>query len=192
VKLFPFLIFSGLVWPACALAQVSVNAAALGQLSGVAPPPAAVAAPVEHRVVHPRPVVARKKPAPVPVLPVVAPLAAPQATPVAKLAPPQAVAAKPPAPVTLAFLAGSAALPAGTAGALKPFCTTGFSVNIGAHALANPASPSAPMRLSLARAFAVRDALVACGVPLAQILPLALGSTAGSDDLTRITSGPTK
>lgn len=182
------------------MAQVSVNAAALGQLSGVAPPPAAVAAaPASAKprsVSHPA-AVAHKKPASAAVLPVVAPLAPPKSAVLKPAPPPQAPPqsppqAKPPAPVALSFAPGSAALPANAAAALKPFCATGFPINIGAHAPANPASPSAPMRLSLTRAFAVRDALVACGVPLAQILPLALGSAAGSDDLTRITSGPTK
>ncbi|OYV39707.1 MAG: hypothetical protein B7Z81_02950 [Acidocella sp. 20-61-6] len=174
------------------MAQVSVNAAALGQLSGVAPPPA-VAAPVKPRIVHPHPAVARKKPVAAAVLPVVTPR-----PPVVKPAPPKAAvvvpvpAAKPPAPVVLAFAPGSAALPAGATAALQPFCTTGFQIRIGAHAPADPTAPSVPMRLSLTRAFAVRDVLVACGLPLAQILPLALGSSEGSNDLTRITSGPTK
>jgi outer membrane protein OmpA-like peptidoglycan-associated protein len=48
------------------------------------------------------------------------------------------------------------------------------------------------MRLSMARAFAVRDALTACGVPSTRILPLALGDVPGKDENTaRITGGPT-
>ena len=38
------------------------------------------------------------------------------------------------------------------------------------------------MRLSLARALAVRDALVACGVPSQNILPRALGAVPGQNE----------
>ncbi len=81
----------------------------------------------------------------------------------------------------LNFAAGSSALPAGAKAALRPVCAhaTGF-VAVDATAPGDPSDPSIAMRLSLA--LAVRDALAACGIPAAQILPRALGDVAGHDD----------
>jgi hypothetical protein len=47
---------------------------------------------------------------------------------------------------------------------------------------------SAPMRNSLTRAFAVRDALTACGVPAAHIIPKADGPVAGRNPDTAVVS----
>jgi hypothetical protein len=44
------------------------------------------------------------------------------------------------------------------------------------------------MRNSLARAFAVRDALTACGVPAAHIIPRADGAVAGKDPNSAVVS----
>ncbi len=182
--------------PACARAQVSVNPAALEQLAGVfSPPPAVVAAPARklvHHVVH-RAVVVVKPQAPKvvtpvpPVQPVVAKPVAPAVPPTT--APPIPVVVKPvlPKPLVLAFGTGSSALPGDAAGALQPFCAAhGATLIIDAYAPPDPADPSAAMRLSLSRAFALRDALAACGVPAAQIIPRADGATGNNLETARV------
>jgi hypothetical protein len=176
-------------------AQVVVNRAALDQLAGITAVPAAVAAPVKPVVVRDiaRRVVVRKtvivavaKPAaPVAAVPVVA-------KPVVPVVVPQA--ARPPAPAPVAalkFAGGVADLPSGAAAALKPFCSASGMVVITALAPADPSDRSAALRLSMNRAFAVRDALTACGVPSSHILPRALGSVDGQDeDVTKISIAP--
>jgi hypothetical protein len=82
----------------------------------------------------------------------------------------------------LKFAAGSAALPATAAAALKPFCTAPGMIGINARAPNDPADPSAAMRLSLTRAMALRSALIACGVPSSSIVPRALGAVPGQDE----------
>lgn len=154
-----------------------VNPLALQQLAGIsAPPPAApVVAPVKpvhHWHVAPRKMVPQRilysppplRPAPPPPAPVPVPMP---------------VVAKPVVPVRLSFAAGSAALPQGTTAALKPWCATSGRIAVSAFAPADPNDPSAALRLSLSRALAVRDALVACGVSSTAILPRALGNTPG-------------
>jgi hypothetical protein len=181
--------------PLCALAQVTVNPAALQQLAGISappPPPVAMTAPVVVVVVHHwphirHPVVAvatAKLPPPVPVAArVVAP-------PTPKPAP---TAPKPVANVTLVFAPGSADLPGNAATALKPFCTASGVVAVDARAPTDPSDPSAAMRLSLARAFAVRDALAACGLPAQNSLPRADGNVPGqNEDATAIGGGGAK
>ncbi len=178
--------------PAIAHAQVVVNQAALQQLAGITAAPAAVAPPapppvihhaVRHWVVVRRTVtVAVVKPKAM-VVPVVAKPVVP--TP----APP-----KPPAPLpvlALRFASGDANLPAGAAAALKPFCAATGLVVINALAPGDPSDMSGAMRLSMARAFAVRDALTACGVPSTRIIPRAMGSVAGQDeDVTKVSTAP--
>ncbi len=89
------------------------------------------------------------------------------------------------------FAGGSAALPAGAKAALAPLCSHAGTVVVNAVAPADASDPSAAMRLSMSRAFAVRDALAACGVPTAHILPLALGHIAGHDpDVTLVRISP--
>jgi outer membrane protein OmpA-like peptidoglycan-associated protein len=189
-----------LLAPVPALAQVTVNPAALQQLAGIEPPPpmaavVPVAAPVHHWA-H-----AARAPAPraeAPVQQAAAHVMAPLKPPVAAVA----VAAKPPAPpsppqpgapVSLVFAPGSADLPANAAAALKPYCTASGHVAISAHAPADPSDPSAAMRLSLARALAVQQVLAYCGVPPTNILPRALGDVPGqNEDETVIGSGTAK
>jgi len=191
-----YLIAALCLMPACARAQVTVNPAALAQLAGImAPTPPVVAPPARklvHRIVH-RAVVVVKPPAPkaLPPAPPVQPVVAkPVPPPVAVTPPPPIpVVVKPvlPKPVVLAFGAGSAALPGGAAAALQPFCAAhGTTLIIDAYAPPDPADPSAAMRLSLSRAFALRDALAACGVPAAQIIPRADGATGNNLETARV------
>jgi hypothetical protein len=176
--------------PALAYAQVVVNPAALQQLAGIAPAsPAPLPAPLikHHRIVYKitrkpaakPPTAATVKPAIV--APAIVTPAAMPATPViAKPAPP-------PGPVILHFALGSADLPPGAAAVLKPLCGSKNFIAVNATAPGSAADPSVAMRLSLSRAFAVRDALTACGVKSTLILPRALGSVAGHDeDITEV------
>jgi hypothetical protein len=194
----PYWLIAGavLLIPACGSAQVVVNPQALQQLAGIAPAPAVpVVAPVP---MAPRPHAHRRKaaaPAPHAILyspPPLMPAPAPAPTPTPVVAKPAVpVVAKPPVPVTLAFAPGSSALPTSATAALKPFCGASGRIGIDARAPADPADPSSAMRLSLARAFAVRDALAACGVPGTSILPRALGAApGGGDDDVLIGSAP--
>ncbi len=193
--------------PAVARAQVTVNPAALQQLAGfvVAPPPAALPPAIRHVVhkIRPRPAVVMIKPPPVAVPPAAAPKpvvskpVVPPAPPVAA-PPPLPVIAKPviplpppkpalPAPLVVAFSSGSAALPGNAGAGLKPFCAAkGDTLIIDAYAPGDPSDPSAAMRLSMSRAFALRDALAACGVPGAQIIPRADGATGKDLETARV------
>lgn len=181
-----------LLTPACGFAQVTVNPAALQQLAGIAPPPPVVepvAAPMHHWVHVSHSPVAPKPAAPKPSSVQQAAARVPQAA--AKPAAP--VPPKPPAAITLAFAPGSSDLPADAAAALKPFCAAPGQVAVDARAPAVASDPSAAMRLSLARAFAVRDALAACGVAPQNILPRADGAVAGqNEDVTTIGSAAAK
>lgn len=183
--------------PLAAGAQVVINQAALDQLAGIKPVAAMpVAAPVATRP-RPRPhLVARVKPAspvvaavaPAPA-PTRAPTRAPTPAPTPAPAPVQPVVAKPVVaklpplgPVTIAFAPGGTDLPANAAAALQPVCARAGAdglVTIDAYAPADGSDISAPMRNSLTRAFAVRDALSACGIPAAHIIPKADGAVAG-------------
>ncbi len=178
--------------PALANAQVVVNQAALAQLAGISAAPAVVAAPAPAPVVHHvvrHWVVVRKTVTVAVVKPkaMIVPV-------VAKPVVPVVVAPKAPAPppvVVLRFASGAAALPAGAAAALKPFCSVSGLVVISALAPGDPSDMSGAMRLSMARAFAVRNALTACGLPSARIIPRAEGSVAGQDeDVTKISTAP--
>jgi hypothetical protein len=170
-----------------ARAQVLINPAALVQLAGVAPQ-AATASP-------PRPATHRsirriaRRPTP-PVVAAVARSAPPAPTPVVARPPPKPVVI---APVALRFAAGSAALPGNAAAALRQICTqSGGFVAVDATAPGDPSDPSVAMRLSLARALAVRDALTACGIPGTRILPRALGDLPGRDDNAALVTGAAK
>jgi hypothetical protein len=183
-----------LLAPVPALAQVTVNPAALQQLAGIEPPPpmppmvVPVAAPVHHwthkthtAVAAPKPVAPVQVSAHVPAPVIPKPVAA---------APIPPAAPKPAAPVSLVFAPDSADLPANATAALKPFCTTPGQVAINARAPAVASDPSAAMRLSLSRAIAVQAALTACGVLPQNILPRALGAVPGqNEDETVIGSG---
>ncbi len=169
--------------PALAVAQVKVNQAALLQLAGISMPAPVMNRPEptaslrrvvhRHRIIHHHGVtIAVAKPVPVPV-PVVARVSPPL---------PPVVKHVPLAPLEFKFPVGSAALPASAATALKPFCVSKTPVGINARAPGDPSDPSIAMRLSLSRARAVRDALVACGVAPADVIPRALGSVPGQDE----------
>jgi hypothetical protein len=56
-------------------------------------------------------------------------------------------------------------------------------------AAADPSDPSAAPRLSMARAFALRDALMACGIPSASIIPRADGA-GKNPDIAHISVAP--
>ncbi len=196
-------------------AGVIINPAALQQLAGLTPPVAAPAIstlnPATHkvhrisyrRVFHKRPsatpsptrivakpaIISPSKPTTAPpttaqpaVMPaVVKPVAA-------KLAPvPQAAPLPVPATIAISFTAGSSSLPATAVTTLKPLCThPAAAINIDAYAPADISDPSSAPRLSMTRAFAIRDALVACGVPSQNIIPRADGSVTGKDPNTAI------
>lgn len=183
--------------PACGFAQVTVNPAALRQLQGLPPVAAApavrpaMAKPPVHETAphrnHPttphKPAPAKPVPAkPAPALP--APTLPPGKPPI--VPPPTAKPATPkptiPTLVKIEFGPGSAILPADASAALKPFCTAGATVPVLTRAPADPSDPSSAMRLSMARAFAIRDALTACGVPASHIIPRAAGSEQGADN----------
>jgi outer membrane protein OmpA-like peptidoglycan-associated protein len=104
---------------------------------------------------------------------------------IAKPAPPA-----PPANIALNFADGAATLPTNAEATLKPFCNWSGPITINAHAPADPSNPSNAMRLSMERAFAIRDALTACGVPGSRILPVADGAAGGTE--TSVSIGPQK
>jgi len=173
--------------PALAPAQVIINQAALAQLRGLPPAPrvqpvAMVVAPAVHRVHHKKPAVAAALVAPKPV--VVVPVVAKPIVPVV------AKPVGPPKTMAVDFADGSSALPADAAAALKPFCSYGGTISVNAHAASDATNPSDAMRLSLQRALAIRDALVACGVPSSKILPMAMGAAGGTQ--TMVATGPQK
>ncbi len=206
MKPYPIALILAALLPSLAAAQVKVNPAALAQLAGIAPArPAAVAAakpvsPPSRRVIHavkPAPLKPLAPPAaPAPAKPISAkptpakptPAAPTPAKPAVAVPPAPALGTQAPAPVAtpqalvVAFAPGSATLPAGTTAALKPFCETRGVIGIDARAPADPSDPSLAMRLSLARALALRDALTSCGVASQNILPRALGSVPGKND----------
>ncbi|MGE4481799.1 hypothetical protein [Acidocella sp.] len=182
--------------PAWANAQVSVNPAALQQLRGL--PPAASASalqpvtakppapaheqPAAHK--HPKPHHPAKPANPAPL-----PLPPPSPDSPAVSQPPSPPSAKPvehkpsaPPVARLAFAPGSSALPADATSILKPFCSPDARVPILTRVPADSTDASGSMRLAMARAFALRDALIACGVKPQNIIPRAIGGTPGADN----------
>ncbi len=197
------------VLPGLAQAQVIVHQAALDQLAGVvAPVPVVVhkmmrkptvgrhvAVRRVHAVVVPAVIAAKPAVATAPPQPAVTAPAEPY-MPAPPAGPPVQVAVAKPAPalpvlpgaVVLHFAAAAADVPGDAAVALEPICAAAKSdgyVDIDAYAPADKADPSAAMRLSLSRAFAVREVLIRCGLPLARIAPRADGA-AGDVDTARI------
>jgi outer membrane protein OmpA-like peptidoglycan-associated protein len=191
------------------LAGIAVPAA-----PAVKPAPRVFHYPLLHRVVaraaKPKAVLAVAKPkAPPPVVSVVAPPAVMPApttlppmpwvpVPGAPTKPPaQLAVVKPPPPprpvmpaVTVGFAPGGADLTAGAPAALQPICKAAHDngyVSIDAYAPADSTDPSAAMRLSLSRAFAVREALIKCGLPLARLIPRADGAMGHDTGIARIT-----
>jgi hypothetical protein len=184
-----------------ARAQVIINQEALNQLAGI-PPPVITAPPairqtphkITYRHVPPRhasePLAAAKPaPAPAPVPPAKPPVQPAAAKPAV---PPPAPKPQPPPSAVILFAAGGADLPGNSAAALKPFCThSGGLVTIDAYAPADPADPSSPARLSMSRAFAIRDALAACGIASSNILPRANGAAkTANPDAAEISESP--
>lgn len=189
--------------PFAAGAQVMINQAALDQLAGI--PPAVITAPPEirqppHKVVY-RPVVHRHV-APPPAATVLASARVPAegaAGPKPTVPPPPLAVAKPviakpppPASAEVTFAAGASDLPPGIIAELKPFCgnpAPAGPITIDAYAAADPSDPSAAPRLSMARAFALRDALMACGIASSSIIPRADGA-GKNPDVARIAVAP--
>jgi hypothetical protein len=95
-----------------------------------------------------------------------------------------------PAPVVIDFAAGGSDLPGNVAASLKPVCTHGGVVTIDAYAAADPSDPSQAARLSMSRAFALRDALTACGVAPANIIPRANGASSKTPDIAEVSVSP--
>lgn len=111
-----------------------------------------------------------------------APTAAPKPAPAPKSAPGLSA-------ITVTFALGGDNLPAAAAAALQPVCQRAGAagvVAIDAYAPADAADPSAAMRVSLSRAFAVRNALTGCGIPAAHIIPRADGAAGGNTSIARV------
>lgn len=204
VKTLFWLLGLALLLPPCAQAQVQVNPAALRQLQGLPPerpaPPAPRPAALAPRAYRP----ARHHDYTKPLhraedlsLPLPPPPRLPQSQAVPTQAPipphPPAMPAhptpdvplhrpvSPPLVVKLDFAPNSAILPAGAAATLKPFCTAKGQVPILAHAPSMPDNPGMAMQLSMQRAFAIRAALIACGVPAQNIIPQSTDGVSGAD-----------
>jgi outer membrane protein OmpA-like peptidoglycan-associated protein len=184
------LVLALLLLPAISRAQVYVNQAALDQLAGVKPPASVAASPLPARHVVYRARARRAASRPLPVQAASAAAVAPKG-----VTPPPAVVVVPAVakpvvpvrpsytgPVTIGFAPGSATLPAGTAARLAGVCGVPGQVTVDARAADDPGDPSAALRLSLARALAVKAALTGCGVPATRVLPRALGDVAGADE----------
>ncbi len=178
-----------LLLPAVGRAQVYVNQAALDQLAGIETPVMVPVAPQPapaRRVVyrpHVKPVVKPVAPVQVASAAVVPKVVAP-VKPVAPTAPVVPAVVRPAykGPVTIKFQPGSDALPPGAAALLVGVCGLTVPVTVDARAADDAADPSAALRLSLARALAVKTALTGCGVPATRVLPRALGDVAGADE----------
>lgn len=202
---YPLLILGLLLSAPDTRAQVIINPEALNQLAGI-PPPVITAPPairqtphkITYRHVPPRhipphhvaePLVAAKPAAPAPL-----PQAKPPVQPVAAkpAAPPPPPKPQPPQSAVILFAAGAAGLPGNSAAALKPFCAhSGGLITIDAYAPADPADPSSAARLSMSRAFAIRDALAACGIASSNILPRANGAAkTANPDAADISENP--
>ncbi len=187
-------------------AQVVINQAALDQLAGIVPNAAPVTAapsptrPAPRRAAYRR-VLAKR----IGKVPRVASGAIAKPAPAKPVAPPvvaQPVVARPQAPVPpkpalpqlaiIKFTANGFDLPGNSAAALKPFCAhAGNIVTIDAYAAPNPSDPSDAARLSMSRAFAIRDALTACGIPAGEIIPRANGAAKTSDpDAAMVSAAP--
>jgi outer membrane protein OmpA-like peptidoglycan-associated protein len=159
------------------------------QTASVAP----TAAPNRQEAVTPIP------PAPAPAVPE----QTPQTASVEPIAPPVATAAPPPPPVSAGAATSAAPTPAGlrltfasgqsdlspeSVDSIKQFAASGGpgTFNVQAYAPGAKDDPSSARRLSLARAMAVRSALVADGVPSVHIFVRALGAQYGSGPPDRV------
>lgn len=150
----------------------------------------------------PPPPAALLSPAPPPQVALAGPLAPPPAPPVAPSAPPASPMSPPAAnagsaptaanaaSLTVTFGAEASDLSTSGAAAVKQLAHSvpendTISFNVLAYAQGQAADPSSARRLSLARALAVRSALMAAGVPSTRIYVRALGSEAGSGPADR-------
>lgn len=136
------------------------------------------------------------------------PEAAPPVIALAPIVPPPAAQAPPPPPPPISDTAASSAKAVGaglrvtfgegetdlspaSAGAIQNLVRTGpqgdgISFNVVAYAAGVPEDPSTARRLSLARALAVRSALIADGVSSTRIYVRALGAQAGDAPADRV------
>jgi hypothetical protein len=196
VKPYLFLLAGLIFFPPRAQAQVVINQAALDQLAGI--PPVVITAPPVlrapshkiayrprlHRRIAPRPAarLASSRIVPQPVPPRKPSASAPPI--LAAVARPVLAKPAPPPSAAIIFASGASDLPAGIAGQLKPFCAdkTSGPITIDAYAAADPSDPSAALRLSMSRAFALRDALTACGIASASIIARADGANGKNPD----------
>ena len=197
------LLLAGLLLPAAASAQVSVNKGALTRLQPSAPashkPPAHPPTRTDHRAgpahaAQPGSRASRLRPGLPPSVPVAPPSAAVLPPPV--VAPPRPVQPPPPVPiiptasgavsqikggVRITFGGGVADLNPATEQAIRAFADTvkadpGKDLNIYAFAAGVPDDPSTPRRLALSRALAVRAILISQGIVSTRIYPRALGA----------------
>jgi outer membrane protein OmpA-like peptidoglycan-associated protein len=162
----------------------------------VPPPEKTTAAPPTAASIIPAP------PAPAPALPD----QTPQTASISPIEPPPAAAPPPPPPITqqattsaaptpaglrLTFAAGQSDLSPDSAADIKQFAAAvppggSATFNVLAYAPGAKDDPSSARRLSLARAMAVRSALVADGVESARIFVRALGTQYGSGPADRV------
>lgn len=118
-----------------------------------------------------------------------APAAPPPAVPPAPAIPAAAPAA-PAHPLTVTFPPDASTLAPADAAAITDLARTtpetdATSFTVLAYAAGSPQNPSAPRRLSLARALAVRAALQAGGVPVGRIYLRAMGAAVGAGPADR-------
>lgn len=193
-----------LLAPTCAQAQVRINQAALRQLQGLPPlPPAPPPAPPSvrqvvakpsfppparhsaHRQSEP-PAANPSKPAPRPKPATPGPVSAPT--------PPTPTVHEPVVPpvARIDFAPNSATLPANAASLLKPFCASKSRIPVMARAPATPDNPGMAMQLSMERAFAIRAALISCGVPAQNIVPQSTGGVLGANNNEALIGVPIK
>lgn len=93
--------------------------------------------------------------------------------------------------VKIEFAPSSAILPDSATATLKPFCTSKSRIPVLAYAPANTTNPGMAMQLSMERAFAIRSALISCGVPAQNIIPeSASGAPGASGDEALIGARP--
>lgn len=191
--------------PTCAHAQVRVDPSALQQLQGLpSTPPVPPSA--RQAVVQPSPPPLVWHPAHhKPELPVVSPPVNPPKLATQSSPPPSppihAPTQSPTPNVTLHnrvwppaakidFAPNSAILPPNAISTIKHFCTNNNRITIVARAPIIPGNPGVAMQLSMERAFAIRAALISCGVPAQNIIPQSTGGVSGANNNEAVIGGP--
>ncbi|HVC62338.1 MAG TPA: OmpA family protein [Acetobacteraceae bacterium] len=129
-----------------------------------------------------------------PIQPPAAPANAPPPAPPPIAAGAATTASATPAGLRLTFAGGQSDLSAGSADSIKRLVRAApagdaTTFNVLAYASGDPDDPSVARRRSLARAIAVRDALIADGVPSSRIYLRALGSQPGKGPPDRVDLG---